>query len=60
MLIMSLALVFLLFFAAGVIAALFFQLKNRWFWLIYEPAGAMGKDAIRQQLYRLKDVIRMP
>lgn len=42
------------------VGSLFFQLKNRWFWLIYEPAGAMGKDAIRQQLYRLKDVIRMP
>lgn len=42
------------------VGSLFFQRKNRWFWLIYDPAGAMGKDAIRKQLSRLKDAVEMP
>ena len=48
------------------VGSLFFQLKNRWFWLIYEPAAGSdlppGKAIIeiRQQLFRLKDAIRMP
>ncbi len=48
------------------VGSLFFQLKNRWFWLIYEPAPTEDLQAeeaaelIRQQLFRLKDAIRMP
>ena len=47
------------------VGSLFFQLKNRWFWLIYEPAANSNLPPekaiieIRQQLFRLKDAIRM-
>lgn len=48
------------------VGSLFFQLKNRWFWLIYEPASenillpAKAAEHIRQQLFRLKNAIQMP
>lgn len=48
------------------VGSLFFQLKNRWFWLIYEPASGnilppdKAAEHIRQQLFRLKNAIQMP
>ena len=42
------------------VGSLFFQRKNRWFWMIYEPAGSMENVAIRDRLYRLKDAVEMP
>ena len=48
------------------VGSLFFQLKNRWFWLIYEPASEnilppeKAAEHIRQQLFRLKNAIQMP
>ena len=44
------------------VGSLFFRLKDRWFWLIYEPAEMQDNAAeyIRQKLFEMKDRIRMP
>ncbi|MBQ7394272.1 MAG: hypothetical protein IJV89_08000 [Lentisphaeria bacterium] len=48
------------------VGSLFFQLKDRWFWMIYEPASEnilppdKAAEHIRQQLFRLKNAIQMP
>lgn len=44
------------------VGSLLFQLKNRWFWLVYEPAPGSDSSpaALRERLLALKNAITMP